>query len=470
MGKEFKRLKRYNATWRLFRTLAVGAALAMLMIGIVMILSKLRMMEAGALHYGICVVISVVVAGVYWLLQRRTDLRIAEKIDMEHKLRERVQTMVEYRDADSAMLQVQREDTEARLKAVRRFGQRRLTLAAHFVMLCLAFVVFMAGTMLPVQAVPPETVPTEPPYEVSQWQKAAVEELIEHVQQSNMVASVKELTVQDLQDLRSALETRMTATMLKNRVKSVIINVYRNTDDANSNDDIYNLIFGLVRHDQAADLAYALGAPENVERPLQLEQIRQALEQAGDQAQIGSLAEQLTVALTTSLFDESDALYAAVAAFAVELKAVSEAASAEDSQMLLGSAFGTLKNSANNAMEQQDATKEECVYVVDKLCEIFGISGKDRPADSDEEIEKKEQSSGDGSSSGGHGTGETEYASDDEVYDYRNHTYEAYGELFTEHYWVQALEDMKGLSDEASELVEKYIQEILVKKDEEGNP
>ena len=469
MGKEFRRLKRYNVTWSMLRTLMLGLSLALLLLGAILALDKVHVIQADTVHYVLAMVCALVAMGIYAVVQRKSDQRIAEKIDAEHKLRERVQTMVQYQNDESAMLQVQREDTEARLKAVRRFGQKRLTLAAHFVLVLVAFAVFAVGVVMPVQAVPQPTVPTEPPYEVSDWQKGAVQQLIVHVQESNMVDAVKTPTVEDLQNLLKTLDTKLTASALKEKVASVIINVYRNTDDVNSNDDIHAVIINVCEHNQAADLAYSLGALHNAERAGQIEVIRVAMEKDKELATAGDLADQLDEALAMSIYNEEDALYAAVAEFAAGLHAVADALAAEDAdgaRQLLGSTFGKLKNSASNALEQQDATKEECLYVVDTLCEIFSLSGKDRPGDPDPEILKQQKEEEVGSNAGGFSPGGELYAGDDEVYNYREHTYAEYGPLFKEYYHTQALDDMKEMDESLRELVEKYINEILVKKDE----
>ena len=75
MGKEFKRLKRYNATWRLFRAVSAAVAVSMSLIGVMLVLSKLRVLEAGTVHYAVCAGAGLVLGAVYWLLQRRNDQR-----------------------------------------------------------------------------------------------------------------------------------------------------------------------------------------------------------------------------------------------------------------------------------------------------------------------------------------------------------------------------------------------------------
>lgn len=466
MGKEFKRLKRYNATWRLFRTLSAAVAIGLSLIGVVLVLSKLRVMEAGTMHYAVCAAIGAVLGIVYWVAQRRNDQRLAEKIDKEHHLRERVQTMVEYRDQDTAMLQVQREDTEARLKAVRHYGQHPLALGAHFVALYVSFIVLMVGLVLPVQAVPQPTQPTEPPYEASEWQKAALEELIAHVEASDMLATAKEPVVAELWELRDALDTKLTSKNVQLLVVDAIRLAYKVTDEVNSNDEIHDVIQRKVLHDQADELAYALGAIGNKDREGHIAAIGEVLAREDMLPSVMGLALMLEDALTSVVgFDANDPLYAATAAFAQELKPAGEAEAQEDlenAKKHLGVAVNNLKNAANLALTQQDWTKEECVYVVDTLCDIFEIPANMRPADPDETFDSGNNEKVPEANGGGQGTGQMQYAGNDQIYDYQADQYELYGKLMDERYFPLMRNKLNdgSLPEEMIEFIQNYFHEL----------
>lgn len=466
MGKEFKRLKRYNATWRMLRTMILGLSLVFLSLGALLALDKMHVIQADKLHYVVALAVTLVAMAVYALIQRKTDQAIAEKIDKEHHLRERVQTMVEYRDQDTAMLQVQREDTEARLRAVRRFGQKRLTLAAHFVLLLLAFGVFAVGVVLPVQAVPQPTQPTEPPYEASEWQKAALEELIAHVEASDMLATAKEPVVAELWELRDALDTKLTSKNVQLLVVDAIRLAYKVTDEVNSNDEIHDVIQRKVLHDQADELAYALGAIGNKDREGHIAAIGEVLAREDMLPSVMGLALMLEDALTSVVgFDANDPLYAATAAFAQELKPAGEAEAQEDlenAKKHLGVAVNNLKNAANLALTQQDWTKEECVYVVDTLCDIFEIPANMRPADPDETFDSGNNEKVPEANGGGQGTGQMQYAGNDQIYDYQADQYELYGKLMDERYFPLMRNKLNdgSLPEEMIEFIQNYFNEL----------
>ena len=125
-----------------------------------------------------------------------------------------------------------------------------------------------------------------------------------------------------------------------------------------------------------------------------------------------------------------------------------------------------LKISANAAMEQQDLTKEECLYVVDTLCSIFGITGADRPDDPDEEMFLNSDNQEYTPDDGGYGTGDLLVAGDDQIYDYRAHKYTAYAELLKNYYYNDALQKMDNMSEEIRQIVEKYFNELWTGEEE----
>ena len=374
--------------------------------------------------------------------------------------------MVEYRDQDTAMLQVQREDTEARLKGVRHYGQHPLALGAHFVALYIALVVLMVGVVLPVQAVPQPTQPTEPPFEASEWQKAALEELIVHVEKSEMLVTAKEPVVAKLWELRDALDTKLTSKNVQLLVIDAIRYAYQKTDEVNSNDEIHDVIQRKVLHEQSDELAYALGAIGNKDREGHIAAIGEVLAQDDMLPTLKGLALMLEEALTGVVgFDENDPLYAAVATFAQELHPAGDAEAAEnpeEARKNLGVAVNNLKNAANLALTQQDLTKEECVYVVDTLCDIFAISASQRPADPDESFDQINNNNPPPASDGGAGPGDMQYAGKDQIYDYQKDEYDLYGELMKERYYPLMRNKLKdgSLPEEMIEFIQNYFNEL----------
>ena len=219
-----------------------------------------------------------------------------------------------------------------------------------------------------------------------------------------------------------------------------------------------------VTHDQADELAYALGAINNKDREGDIAAIGEILSREEHLPSLKGLAVMLETALADSVFDESDPLYAAVAKFAAQLHGVSDAESVEDldtARSLLGIAVNDLKNEANVALTQQDLTKDECVYVVDQLCKIFEIPNSMRPADPDE-VYTLGGNKDYNESSGGAGTGEMQYAGKDQIYDHETDSYKAYGELLTERYFPLMRSKLQDgtLPEALVEYIKNYYNEL----------
>lgn len=474
MGSEFKRLKRYNVTWITIRALTFAASACMVIVGALLLMKKLHIAEAPALAYGIAAAVGLAVGAVSFWMMRKSDMRLAEKIDHDRQLRERVQTMVEYRDQDSAMLQMQRQDTENRLKQVRMVGVKFYGVVLHSLMLAVAVTVLMVGLVLPTRAVVEPTQPTEPPYVPSQWQISALEELIEHVEESGMDEAAKVPVLEQLRAVREMMDQKVTVPVMRNRVITAAAAVYAASDAANSNDDI-NSTLKLVSHDIRKELAFAVCSLEQNKPDFNtaMEGMEELLKKAVNLVQLSQISADILAALEKTEWTEEDALYATMAQFARDLQSASEAFTVEKDVKLtynrIGEAIYGLKTNAALAKEQQLATRTECLYVVDTLCDIFGISNAERPEDPDHPVAKDEsQDNNQGPSDGGGGTGEMQFAGDDKVYDYKNDIYVHYGELINDYYADLIADIVDGkISPELAEILQKYFG-ILYKPVEEG--
>ncbi len=473
MGTEFLRLRRKNALWRFGRSALTGMAVALLLAGGLMIFFKLtstngRMLLSAAVGAGA----GILAAVIRWLALRRSDLRAAEQIDSEHDLKERVQTMIAFRDQDSVMLQLQRQDTEEKLKAVSKYGVTIWSQLGHFAMVALAAVVLCCGLILPARAEVEPPVYVEPEYDASAWQIASLEELIVHVQESNMAEPAKGETVAQLQELRKALDGNITVSAFKAQVIEVIGNVYACTDRTNSNDDIHDVVYE-IDHEVADDIAYVAGCLDNLEFGADVEDVGYQLGQEWNLPTIGQLADELAVQLDkipadyipNNSYTEEDTLYRALVKFAQGLQDVAAlveaAAEADAISGRMGEVVHTLKSEANLALEQQTATKQECVYVVESLCDIFAISPSECPPDPDPTYSKEVDEEDVGDVGGGAGGGDMQYAGDEQVYDYKQDQHVSYTEVVSAYYAAMIQASLEGeLSEEMIEFILKYFSQL----------
>lgn len=472
MGSEFKRLKRYNATWIIARTVACGISAFLLVSGVFLLLDKLALAQLGAVGYAIGAVAAAMAGGAaYWIL-RKPDLHLAETIDRERKLRERVQTMVAYRDDTGAIAQLQRQDTEDRLKNVRTVGVRFSGIVTYAAMVMLAFTVFMTGLLLPAEAVQPgpttQPQPTEPYYEATQWQKAALEELVEHVEASEMVEAVKTPTVQSLRELRILLDNPVRVSALQAKVVENMAQVYALTDLANSNDDMHKVL-GMMGHEFSDYLRYCLGNLILDDYDEMMDIAQELLEQ-NNYADISGIASEVVAVLQYSEYDGSDALYAAVETFGTELTAAAQALENKNlvgARQMTGEAMYNLRTNASLALKQQWLNKEEALYVVNTLAEIFSVSGSLIPKDPDVAYEL-DTSEPPPDGEGSQGDGQMQYPSDDKVYDYQNNLHVIYHQILDEYYKSMTNDAMDGkFSEEIEQFLRKYFGNLQTNKDEE---
>lgn len=465
MGTQFKRLKQYNATWTVVRALAFGVSAFLLLSGVFLLLDKLRLLQLGAISFVIGAAGGIAVGIAMLLILRKTDLRLAEKIDREQKLRERVQTMVAYQEDDGAVVQLQRQDTEERLKQVRTVGMRAQNVAVYAAVFVVAFAVFMVSLILPARAVAgptmPPTQPTEPLYEATPWQKAALEELIEHVQDSAMVDAVKTPVVEELTQLRQLLDTPVRVSVVRANVIEAMSNAYKITDENNSHDDMHQVL-SLMSHKIRAYLCYCLGnlALDDYDEKMDMAQALLQADMVSGTATFSGIGAEVLAALKMFEFREEDALYLAVQTFGNEMVAAGAAQDQNnvvDAKRLMGEAIYNLRSNASTALNQQWLNKEEALYVVKTLGEIFGISPNEMPRDPDREY-PLDTSETPPESSGGGGDGKMEYPSDDKVYDYKNNQHVPYFEILQEYYDAMANDAMDGKFDpELEDFIRKYF-------------
>lgn len=473
MSTEFLRLRRKHAVWNFGRSLLTGMAAALLVAGGLMMFFKLtstngRMVLSAAVGLGVGIVAMVI----RLLALRRSDLRAAEQIDSEHNLRERVQTMIEFRDQDSAMLQMQRQDTEQKLQAVRKYGVTIWSQVGHFAMVLLATAVLFCGLVMPARAEVEPPVYVEPDYDATAWQIASLEDLILHVQQSNMAQPAKDQTIQDLQTLRETLNGKVTVSAFKAQVIQVISNTYTYTDRTNSNDDIHDVIKP-IEHELSNLIAYVAGSLGNVEFNADVEDIGYQLGKEWNLPTVGQLAQDLQENLTKipsvyvpeNDYDETDKLYLAAVHFADGLQGLADLIAAEatpeEISGRLGEVIHTFKSEANLALEQQTVTKEECVYVVETLCSIFSISASECPPDPDPVYTKDGKEEDVGDTGGGAGPGEMQYAGDEQVYDYKQNEHVSYTEVVADYYKAMIQASLEGeLSEEMVEFILKYFSQL----------
>ena len=205
MNSNFLKFKRRARAIQVLKASLAGAASGLLFGGGFLLLSRLALIEPEpiiALPVGIAALVVAFVAT--FIALWRSDLSLAKRIDQDFSLNERVQTMVESADDDTAMLRIQREDTERVLSKIKpkRFKAKRLWIYIVILSLgaCLAAAAFLVPNMR--QALDE----SDAPFALTDMQRVGMLELIAHVEASGMEARYKDPIVNELESLLEELE------------------------------------------------------------------------------------------------------------------------------------------------------------------------------------------------------------------------------------------------------------------------
>ena len=160
------------------------------------------------------------------LIYRKSEKKIALLVDNELKFNERVQTMVEFKNRSGEIADIQREDTQNRLEKVKKVKITTKGRWASVAALVLAVGIFASSIVLVPQKV--VAAEPEPDYEMTDYEKQLLQNLIEYVERSAAVEKEKKNIVASLKYLQSYLDGVVKESDKKNKVVSIILEV----DDA----------------------------------------------------------------------------------------------------------------------------------------------------------------------------------------------------------------------------------------------
>ncbi len=217
----------------LIKCIAAGLAVGFVAVNAVLLPCRLYGINLFWLYYVLIALGGIVIGGGIALLFLKTDDRkIAKRLDDELKLSERVQTSYEYRLESGEIYEIQRADTSAALKA----KSIKALPFKNVVATILCGVIFLAGVIaVPVVAttVSPvfaqgqdEPPPQDPPRDISDWEWAALDDLIEYVKASKKCDNyMKVEVVKCLEGLKEVLLNGVSQNSLKAFVQNTVSDI-----------------------------------------------------------------------------------------------------------------------------------------------------------------------------------------------------------------------------------------------------
>lgn len=520
MSEKFKKLKRKYLLAAIIKSAVCGLALALLVVGGVLLAFKLSTSTLDVIWYVVMGVGALLVGGVIaFLFFRPTNKKVATRLDNEFGLEERVQTSLEYSECEGTIVQLQREDTEEKLQTLPKAKFKLAGIWQLGVAVIIALAIAVTGFVVPQkqQVASGGTVdPEDLPAVVTEYHVTSVQGIITNVQGSKLEGEIRTNIVYELQDLLNTLTgvyegkeeyKGFTQGQLDNAVFKAI-------------DGVDEIVYGYVNYVSFASAMKEMGetnfsaiiqAGGDSYKTYDLKEyghvetfysqredatktrIDSAISPLRDSMKVGlaeGLGEVINGAATAVLVvlsnptelgvDREDAIYTAINSFATALLRIvrnidnyEDVEENEDGEQVtvykddaiqneLNVQFESLKTSLASQLSRQSYYGAMRRYISNKLRSIFGLGG----------IEEKEtlESSGNGGENtggddkedpdhtGGIGDGDSKYAGEDKIYDPDKNMRVKYHDLLTKYRAIlNELYSSGAITKEQYDMAEAYF-------------
>ena len=470
MGKGFRKFKRKLWIGAILRALLFGLSGGCITAAVLLLIDKQSMQEPSIPRYILFgSIVAAVGAIVMLLILLPTSKRVARKLDKSLALGEKAQTMLAFRHDTSEMAVMQREDTDRILSSTpRRKVKGTCTFVFAFIPV-LATLITVGSVLAPAKEPPPPPPVIESNFSFTPWQEQALKDLIEKVRSSGMEEQPKEGVVKQLESLLIKLKTIKKENAMKETVISTIEEIHAIVSEHNTYDLMAAALFA-----SPSKAAQDLGAAVNSLKALLIGEWMSTVAESteSDPASAADLAQYIQTVLTKCEVDASNEVYVALKDFATSLETLNPDMSKEDCELL----FATAEENLNNALFIQLTNEEVEDDTIYTLLSIFGIKASEVPEDvfNDPEDPRGEEDYEpdddlDQIHSGGLGSGEMVFGSNDTIYDPNSEQYVTYGSVIMDYYAriTDLIVDV-GLPPDLEEMVSDYYA-ILFAKDKDSN-
>lgn len=242
MDGNFKKFKKKVWLEILIKCLSCGLAAAGVAVVAVLLPCRLYGIQLFWLYYVLIALGGFIVGGgTAFLIFRTNDKKIAMRLDKELGLHERVQTAYVFSGQQSDILDLQRTDTSATLGGASAASLHFANLAALILAGVIALVSIPAIPVIAIKVPPvfaPKTeapvIPEEPPRDVTDWEWAALDDLIAYVRASKKADTyLKTSMVNALEDLKDVILDGVSQSSLTMFVQSTVSTINNAVTDAN---------------------------------------------------------------------------------------------------------------------------------------------------------------------------------------------------------------------------------------------
>lgn len=467
--ENFNKFKNKIVLEILLKCIVTGFSVGLIVFSIPLIYIKVKGIEFNVIYLVlIALAVMLVITGLGYLILRPNKIRIAKRLDKEFKMNEKVQTMVEFENEEGFMIELQRENT---LNILSGISVKSLSMRFSIVLLILLILSCACGVTA--FAIPShEDIPTvetpEPTYEVDDWTILAIKDIIEKVKTSTADEKLKTKYISMLETLIVELENNIDKeSQMKAYVIDLIDDILLELDKINTNNEVF-----FVLKDSDNSLVTALAVDINL---LDVEDVRNQI--INISALIYGSAEAVTefnndfgAILKASNLNKNDELFKSLYKLAEELYATRNA---DDVRTAVEDVIKSNLDGIMSVIELQAENYRIAHYIEFELNSIFGLNKNesDSSGNEDEENQQKNPYDEDNkdkeenqNNSGGLGTGDVLFGSNDQFFDPDKGVVE-YGDVITGYYGEILGKLNEGLLDEDLREYFEYYYNMLLGND-----
>ncbi|MDE6557593.1 MAG: hypothetical protein K2K39_00640 [Clostridia bacterium] len=214
MSENFRLVKKKYLIAAIVAAVALGVCCGVgLTCALAVVLKRCAVDLFWAIYIPVALVLAAGFFGLFYVLFKPTDHKIAKKLDRDYELGQKVQTMVEYRGESGAMVLLQREQTDEALGEVAKKRVDLKWLLKFLFIPVLAVAMLFAGIFVP--AVKSSD---DPVYNITSGQQTSLKNLIRDVESSNLDEGIKVPTVEILNDLLKGLQNEQPQSVMRRAV------------------------------------------------------------------------------------------------------------------------------------------------------------------------------------------------------------------------------------------------------------
>lgn len=456
MSKSFNKFKRRVRAQSIAVSALLGVGVSAVGLAAVILAGKLGSNAVKPIFYLFAAVFAAALSLVLYFIFMPSDKRLAKRLDSLYGLDERVSTMVELRDDEGVFARLQREDADLRLgeKPIKSLKARQLV--AGLLVFFISVGCIVGALIVPAKADGGESVIDE--FD-KQWIITAIGELITTVENAYINENLRGDALAELNSLLDFVESSDYLSEMKTKAISTVLGINSALVEANSAESL-SVVFSESSNEAVKTLAKSLGELAGSGSKNALISLGESIAASGADDR-DFTADELDSYLAASGVHSGDTLYLL---FKGLTSAVRDGSDIEDE-------FSGAATALNAEVIVQNVNRSTMRIVINKLCNLFGIteddltavdpdtdidigdSGTELPPD-DSEGEEPDKNIG----TGGLGTGEVIYGSNDLVFDPDTNTHRPLGELLGD-YFAKANEQITDgkASEELSDAAEEYF-------------